>query len=141
MSASEKLAAYKKAKADVMASAKEIVKARLDEFWATAPPAIEAVRWQQFTPYFNDGEPCVFRVYESQFKLTAVTIDAEDQEDDDTYFLYDYQLHRYNEEIPKDVVGPDFSDIEELLLAAFDDHVQVTAARTGEITVDEYDHE
>lgn len=26
-------------------------------------PTISAVCWKQYTPYFNDGDPCVFRAY------------------------------------------------------------------------------
>ena len=33
-------------------------------------PDIVAIRWQQYTPYFNDGEDCVFRIYDFCFELT-----------------------------------------------------------------------
>lgn len=32
-------------------------------------PRIEAVRWVQYTPYFNDGEPCVFSISEYHFAI------------------------------------------------------------------------
>ncbi len=28
-----------------------------------AVPGVTAVRWCQYTPYFNDGDPCVFSIY------------------------------------------------------------------------------
>ncbi|MCM3884146.1 hypothetical protein [Frankia sp. R82] len=36
----------------------EEFKAALDRLFATA--GVKAVVWTQYTPYFNDGEPCVF---------------------------------------------------------------------------------
>lgn len=30
-------------------------------------PRIGAVRWTQYTPHFNDGEPCVFSVHDPEF--------------------------------------------------------------------------
>jgi hypothetical protein len=64
----------------------------LDELLAI--PGVEAVRWQQYTPYFNDGEACEFGVGEPLVKL------AGDDENEDGweysegyrsgYELYDY---------------------------------------------------
>ena len=39
--------------------------------------------WTQYTPYFNDGERCVFGVEEPWFRTTAdATRDEDDDEDD-----------------------------------------------------------
>jgi len=32
-------------------------------------PEVKFVTWTQFTPYFNDGEPCVFSMYGPEFCL------------------------------------------------------------------------
>ncbi len=34
-------------------------------------PNIEAIRWTQYAPYFNDGDPCVFRVHDADYKLVS----------------------------------------------------------------------
>ena len=45
-------------------------------------PSIIAVKWNQFTPYFNDGDPCVFSVnWEGSLKIEGVDEDAGDYED------------------------------------------------------------
>jgi hypothetical protein len=44
------------------------------EFWELNPK-IKAVVWQQYTPYFMDGDPCEFSVNEVSFT------NAEDEED------------------------------------------------------------
>lgn len=35
-------------------------------------PEVEAVRWEQYTPYFNDGDACEFRIYDASVKLVGV---------------------------------------------------------------------
>ncbi len=67
------------------------------EFFA-AHPAVKSIAWTQYTPYFNDGDPCTFRVGEVQLRFGAVPkavpkvvtesdeveeIDEEDVEDED----------------------------------------------------------
>lgn len=51
-------------------------------------PGILAVRWNQYTPYFNDGEPCEFNIYSIYFafdsKETAQSVPTHDRE------LYSY---------------------------------------------------
>lgn len=60
---------------------------------------VAAVRWHQYTPYFNDGEACVFGAHGPEVLLT---VEADIDEDDDDY--YDetrwrdtYQLFSYGE--------------------------------------------
>ena len=45
-------------------------------------PMISAVRWRQYTPYFNDGDACVFGVGEVTFALAGHRYDG----DGDGYF-------------------------------------------------------
>ncbi|MBB3752418.1 hypothetical protein FHT44_004930 [Mycolicibacterium sp. BK634] len=44
--------------------------AKLDSLFAF--PEVEAVRWHQYTPYFNDGEECVFSIREAYVKFFGV---------------------------------------------------------------------
>ena len=37
-----------------------------------AAPEIAALRWRQYTPYFNDGEPCTFSVNDLYAKNSIV---------------------------------------------------------------------
>lgn len=59
-----------------------------------ATPGVEAVRWNQYTPYFNDGEVCVFHIYGA---LVRIAGDGEQEGEygngfRSTYDLYDYDL-------------------------------------------------
>jgi len=46
--------------------AQERLKEYFAEFWEKNP-AIKAVHWSQYAPYFNDGDPCTFRVHDPYF--------------------------------------------------------------------------
>lgn len=44
-------------------------------------PEVEAIRWDQYTPYFNDGDPCEFSIYEVRVKLVGIDDDDGDYGD------------------------------------------------------------
>jgi hypothetical protein len=131
-----------------------------------ADPYIAKLGWTQYTPYFNDGDPCVFSVGEPWFR----TVD--DDEDEDDYSLAigysghptlgkrDYEwdnardfdnrrkvfkpyegTHRESFDaclaLSEAIESGAFDDV---LLEAFGDHCQVTVTADG-ITVDEYSHD
>lgn len=55
------------------------VREALSEFF-DAHPQVEALRWEQYTPHFNDGDACVFSVHEVRAKLKDVPDDEEDED-------------------------------------------------------------
>lgn len=134
-------------------------------------PSIIEFGWTQYTPHFNDGDPCEFGVGSPWFRTAenaAETPADEDGEfdDDDTWQLelssnetlggrartWDSEERIY---IYGDYAGPDEArydrclaldkaldgeEFDEVLLAAFGDHAQVTVKKDG-IKVDFYDHD
>lgn len=52
-----------------------------EEFFAEYPEVAE-IRWDQYAPHFNDGEPCEFSVYDIMFGCHGFDIDPSD--DDET---------------------------------------------------------
>jgi hypothetical protein len=48
---------------------KQLVLAELKESFAKFP-RLQAVRWTQYTPHFNDGDVCSFGVHEPEFKIS-----------------------------------------------------------------------
>jgi hypothetical protein len=124
--------------------------------------SIEAVRWEQYTPYFNDGDPCVFSAGEVYFRLKGID-EGGDNEDGflSTYDVefsggrhseYDYKTRTYTDtgavfpqheafDVAKAFTkeigsGAHNNSLQEL----FGDHITVTVTREG-ISVDEYEHE
>lgn len=129
-----------------------IVQAMLDD------PQVVEFGWRQYTPYFNDGDPCVFRTYGAWVRLDTDDADAEDyqlsvEERDDlgtrpvTWEHRERRVGAYE--------GPDEArydrchalfraidddEFDDALLKLFGDHAEVTVKRDG-IQVDFYEHD
>lgn len=51
---------------------REVFKDAFKQFFADNPE-VTCVSWRQYTPYFNDGDPCVFRCYADYAAFTNAT--------------------------------------------------------------------
>jgi hypothetical protein len=115
-------------------------------------PGVAAIKWAQYTPYFNDGDECVFNVYDVNF--TNAT--GDDLDDVSTWGEYEgenesvwCESHVHN---LKDKEGVDAGsceafagligsyDMRDVMQEMFGDHISVTITRDG-IDVDDYEHE
>jgi len=114
---------------------------------------IDSFGWYQYTPYFNDGEPCIFNVY----SLWALPTEHADDPEDDRYYSLSEKWGdgiAWNENwtsrkeahpdqyarvvaLAEAIESEEFDDV---LLGAFGDHAEVTVRRSG-ITVEEYSHD
>lgn len=131
-------------------------------------PTIVAFGWSQYTPYFNDGEPCVFSVNELWVRTETDPDPAKTYGYDDLSvcsYLGHPSLGKVNghqegdwpnqEYVIDSYEGPDRARFERcfalgaalqgghydnVLLDAFGDHAEITVTREG-ITVDSCDHE
>lgn len=52
------------------ASGRELLKEIFEPYLR---PPLRGLVWRQYTPYFNDGEPCVFNLYEPDFLIDGET--------------------------------------------------------------------
>ncbi len=105
-------------------------------------PRLRSVVWSQYTPYFNDGDPCYFSVHEFDVRVEGI----EDEEDDD-YYGYGETLYSLRKSKDAEVVAlaeavkklahelPD-----DVLESVFGDHCKVVATREG-FKVTEYEHD
>lgn len=110
----------------------------LDELLGT--DGVEAVKWEQYTPYFNDGDACVFHPYEARLRPVDGDEEAGDYSDG---FLDDYgdglsaslkvALGKFNE-----VLTSGYYNV--LLVKKFGDHAEVTATKE-KFVIDSYDHD
>jgi hypothetical protein len=64
--------------------------ALIDEVLAV--PGIEAIKWRQYTPYFNDGDACEFSIHGASVKLSETFGFSEDDGDYEDGFIGDYEL-------------------------------------------------
>lgn len=117
-------------------------------------PWLEALRWEQYTPYFNDGDPCNFMVGE----FTLILGDTAPRVLKDHFEVYradafgeiclpwNNKTLRAEADVLLAPIDALFAVKDELFEAAFGNHVRVTAKRLGgetiNVTVDTYtDHD
>jgi hypothetical protein len=128
-------------------------------------PGLTAVKWCQYTPYFNDGEPCVFGIGEvvftnaSEDELENVSPWGDYEGDDENVFAsnnikYTLESGRdWHKETAEKIrnsggVDPDSCNefenavhqLDDVMLEMFGDHVQITMTREG-FEIDEYSHD
>lgn len=129
------------AKREVEAKAKSAVGALFKAFFA-ANPDIGALKWTQYTPYFNDGEPCEFSVNSDFDVLLGKYVTPEEDSDDDddkvNEFIENYELEDKKIEAAISSLGRVVD--ESIFLSAFGDHAKVIATPEG-FHVTEYDHD
>lgn len=114
-------------------------------------PFLGAVRWTQYTPYFNDGDPCEFSVYE----VVCASVVDEQGDDDDRFYEdgEDFYAKAGSGWLPEPPPAePAYAacrtDVrtlvgaipEDSLKALLGDHIRVTVTRDG-LTTEEYDHD
>jgi hypothetical protein len=117
-----------------------------------AVPNVHSVRWTQYTPYFNDGDACIFGVNEIRVRLSDSNPNAGDEEDG---YLGEWDMKDYSSGYKQPVpVKPEFEDLypafmaledqmecfEDFVRESFGDHAEVTATTTG-FEVEFYEHD
>ena len=101
-------------------------------------PEIKSVTWTQYTPYFMDGDACVFGVNLPEVAQVKLT-DSTDEDKELQWGSEEYKAHeKAVESALKDLRF--ITSCDEAFKAAFDDHVKITATREG-FEVDEYSHD
>lgn len=63
---SELVEQFQEFQREFQVKAREEIKKLFQKFWELNP-GVNAVIWTQYAPYFNDGEPCEFNVYDPTF--------------------------------------------------------------------------
>lgn len=144
--------------------AQEMFKGITKEFF-DKNPGIQAIIWTQYTPYFNDGEPCEFRVGDPTFTNSPNGEDVspwgeyegEDESvwaceniayvlnSDREYYKAKADLIKAAGEINVDSCSAFSrilcsSEMEDVFLSMFGDHAKVVATRDG-FDVDDYVHD
>lgn len=106
-------------------------------------PTLQCIAWQQYTPYFMDGDACVFNVY-----CDDVGLQFED-EDEVTWTYNEPEepgLHR------ESMLQDDFDEMlstistilsmhDDVFLYTFGDHAEVYVERDGSVTIEHCDHD
>lgn len=92
---------------------------------------LESISWTQYTPYFNDGDPCEFSSNIYSIELNDLNEYADKKELKEKLDNFSNILSKIRELIS--IIG---DDVLELLGEG-----KVIVRRDGTITIDEYDHD
>ncbi len=137
---------YKMAKSEFMKNAQAILAKEFKE-WFDKHPNVDAVRWNQYTPHFNDGDECVFSRNEFDVRViivdnnneegTAELISGRNTDDDDFYDGWSVDDTPLAEALGE--LYETFEDTDDIFKEAFGDGVKVIATKKG-FTTQEYHH-
>lgn len=116
----------------------ESVAALLEEIGAHAK-----LTWTQYTPYFNDGDPCTFHAGTPKLVIGDETGMCGGSQE---YDLYEGSGRHINNDLHRSVFERlaklwDAVNDEDMLLKLFGDHTEVTIHADGTINADECDHD
>jgi len=113
-------------------------------------PQLKAFRWEQYTPYFCDGDPCEFSVYDVAVSFNVPVPESagwcDDEEDTTEEGIVGgfWDVFREAPE-PFATIAKDCAEVRNLMdkdtcLELFGDHVQVAVTRDG-VETDSCDHD
>ena len=117
-------------------------------------PEVERIVWTQYTPYFNDGDPCEFTIGEMFFVPHNIKDEDGEEIEPECMNNYDwdeYSFSTYNESgdplKPSEELGDAMSDVESMLYDVEDflrsslgEHIEITVTKDG-IETTEYEHD
>lgn len=149
--------------AKMRALAEERLKPLLAALLVAAPPEIRAVSWQQYTPSWNDGDPCTFSVHspelrfseEIEAKIQEAEIGGDSSRDGEWFSEWSIQYHSDPARYPNVSQLPISAEVataargilkkieevpEDVMELAFGDPAEVLVDRTG-ISVEECEHD
>lgn len=102
-------------------------------------PILDYFSWTQYTPYFNDGDPCEFSAHTDYPAIGLVGAEETEDEDEEDYFSAD-------ETSPEAVAWravtgflSKFDDDDFQLM--FGDHAKIVVSRSGGVDIQEYSHD
>jgi hypothetical protein len=120
-------------------------------------PKVKSFGWNQYTPYFNDGETCTFSANVDYIYINGICVDDSDWVSEKTItnygtwnretkkyegrtevsnLNYDSELVKANDNIMEFLRNFD----EDFFVTQFGDHAKVTVTEEG-VSVDEYEHD
>ena len=112
------------------------MKVEFKSFFANNP-AIKGITWVQFTPHFNDGDPCCFGV--NEFCPVYQDEEVEALKEGETSY-YDLEGQSENNPNLAEFIKSLTKLPDEIFETAFGDHAQIVATSEG-FHVSEWDHD
>ena len=159
----EKFAILKEKQEEIKKLKKEMVEASNKIFTELTKsifeenPKLQSFGWNQYTPYFNDGDTCTFSANTDYIYINGDSVDEADWISETkitNYGTWNREKRQYEgrTEVPNLDFDPELSkvndEIKEFLrnfdndffMSQFGDHAEVTITAEG-VSVDEYEHD
>lgn len=140
---------YKKVRTNFMKDAQAILAKEFKEIFDKYPN-IDAIRWEQYTPNFNDGDVCEFNRREFDVRVvqkdktsevgTAELISAVEADDDDFYYGWNIDEKTPLGEVLSELEDKFDHNVVDVFKETFGDGVRVTATRKG-FKTETFDHD
>lgn len=162
----ERIASINKQKEELVAGLRNDFAPMFKELFDKSNGKIKSFGWAQYTPYFNDGDECVFSKnldIDYGLYVNGVSIDECSEFGSSLYALAKFGTDGYDEWIekyPEDKINESTKDLDlllygictefievmnsiddEFLKDLFGDHVLVTIHTDGSVTTSEYYHD
>lgn len=151
---------FRKQKKEFSKKAQDALKVEFKNFF-NKHESVKTIEWTQYTPYFNDGDECLFSVGAPSF-YGDKNVDNDNSDPTDNCIVYNLRRvsnsrydHNARKQLPaersltpeEDSLLNDANDLKELIYELaddmkimFGDHVSVVANREG-FSVSEYEHD
>jgi hypothetical protein len=130
----------------------ELTKSIFEEY-----PKVKSFGWNQYTPYFNDGDTCTFSANTDYIYINEESVDESEWVSETKITNYgtwnrDKKVYEGRTEVPNlnydaDLVKASDEIVEflrnfdnEFFISQFGDHAEVTVTENG-VQVDEYEHD
>lgn len=135
---------YNLVKQETTLKLQEGMKKAFKEFF-TEHPEIKGIRWTQYVPTFNDGEPCEFTMGEFSYLIDGIKSKYADEDNDtgvdedgfiECFYIKDEDMKKYK--YLDDFVNALIKIPDEVFEATFGSNSKITATSEG-YQVDEYD--
>jgi hypothetical protein len=125
----------------------------LKNFVSSVDESVHSIKWEQYTPYFNDGDSCEFTIGEIRVKFNDGDNDAGEMGDG---YLSSYDIGTWDSETRSriytkedkvryeilDRIGKTFTTIpNDLFLVSYDDHKSIIIYTDGTVDIEDYDHD
>jgi len=159
----EKFAILKEKQEEIKKLKKEMVEASNKIFTELTKsifeenPKLQSFGWNQYTPYFNDGDTCTFSANTDYIYINGDSVDEADWISETKITNYgtwnrDKRQYEGRTEVPNLDYDPELSkvndEIKEFLrnfdndffMSQFGDHAEITITAEG-VSVDEYEHD
>lgn len=129
--------AIEQVQTDSRRMAESLIKTAFLEFFNQCP-RVKSVVWTQYAPYFNDGDPCIFRVHDPEVHAFNEGEDEDDYGYGESGILGNEDFERETE-IFENLLFPLFKR-KDIMEHVFGSDSIITASREG-FDIREYDHD